>query len=140
MDLGVVDFTHPTHDANDSHFLRSALYRPYTTAREHQSDGDCIAGLWITLRRLYNNYMRPKEGGGALGSDAQRRGRGLSLRQARSPAGAGQSGANCAGYVAPSYWSWPSDNASIATAAVSENPHTLCALLSAQIWMAPDKR
>lgn len=75
-----------------------------------------------------------------MGSDAQRAGRGVSFRQLRSAAGASQSGASCVGYNSPSYWSWPAENLSIATAAVSQNPHILCALLRAQIWMAPDKR
>jgi hypothetical protein len=49
-------------------------------------------------------------------------------------------GASCVGYNSPSYWSWPAENPSIATAAVNQNPHILCVLLRAQIWMAPDKR
>jgi hypothetical protein len=114
------------------------LRRPYTTVKEHQKDGDCIAGLWITLRRLFNICMRPKDH--SVGSEAQRAGRGMSLRQLRAPAGSTQSGANCAGYMSPNSWSWTSDNASVATEAASHNPHLLCALLSAQVWMAPDKR
>ena len=114
------------------------VYRPYDASQRQHKLGDSLASVWISLRRQYNACMQPKSD--AVGSVAQRRSRGVALRQQRAPAGSAENAAHCAGFPSMSCWSAISENPAIATAAASHGPHILCAVLQAQVWMAPDHR
>lgn len=133
-----------------------------TYRRVVKEEGDALVPLWGSLRRLFRLCLLPKYG--AHANAAQRAGRSMSMMEigsnpavqvmyqrqtAARGAGGGGGGGGGGGVVAVAadalaptggtYWSWSSPDPTVA-AGVPTDPHLLCALLRAQMWIAPDQR